>query len=312
MSTRASGLPTDGGALVASVMAAVFWGTNFEATRIALLYLPPWSAAAGRFVLAAAAIMLWLRIAKGIRWSVLRRNLTSYAVLGVVGVAGFNAALFLGMKTSSPVTAALIMGTSPLTTNLLESLLLRRMPSPRALAGMVVSLLGVALTVGAFSGAHFASGDILVLLGSLAWAVYTIGCRRWVSDATPLETTAWTMLVGAFALAFVGFSVETPVTSFVHAPTIALVSILWMALLGSVLAYLFWQTGIAKRGPGATSIMFNLVPVSALLVAAIFGRTPGLAQIAGVAIAIFGVLLASGSGKLPGVRNGRLPSSGRI
>jgi drug/metabolite transporter (DMT)-like permease len=51
----------------------------------------------------------------------------------VLGVVGFNATLFLGMETSSPVTAALIMGTSPLTTNLLESILLRQLPSARAL-----------------------------------------------------------------------------------------------------------------------------------------------------------------------------------
>jgi drug/metabolite transporter (DMT)-like permease len=48
--------------------------------------------------------------------------------------------------------------------------------------------------------------------------------------------------------------------------------------------------------------MFNLVPVSALVVAAIFGRAPGVTQIAGVAIAIFGILLASD--KLPGLRIG--------
>nr|WP_272212149.1 EamA family transporter [Marinicella sp. W31]MDC2878055.1 EamA family transporter [Marinicella sp. W31] len=67
-----------------------------------------------------------------------------------------------------------------------------------------------------------------------------------------------------------------------------------MALIGSVLAYIFWQIGIARRGPSATSVVFNLVPVSALLVAALFGRMPDLFQIAGVAIAIFGILLASG------------------
>jgi len=38
----------DGGALALSAMAAVFWGTNFEATRIALIDLPSLTAAAGR------------------------------------------------------------------------------------------------------------------------------------------------------------------------------------------------------------------------------------------------------------------------
>jgi drug/metabolite transporter (DMT)-like permease len=226
--------------------------------------------------------------------TVLRRNALAFSVLGVIGVAGFNAALFLGMQTSSPVTAALIMGTSPLTTHLLDSALKREMPALPAIIGMMVSLLGVGITVGALSGTRFAPGDILILLGSLAWALYTIGCRRWVHDATPLETSAWTMLAGALTLAVAAFSLETPITSLAHASFSSWTATLWMALAGSVLAYLFWQVGISRRGPAATSVLFNLVPVSALVVSATFGHIPDVARVTGIAIAIFGVLLASG------------------
>ncbi|HET8899732.1 MAG TPA: DMT family transporter, partial [Rhodanobacteraceae bacterium] len=163
-----------------------------------------------------------------------------------------------------------------------------------AVLGMVISLVGVALTVGAFSGTHFASGDVLILLGSIAWALYTIGCRRWVRGSTPLETSAWTMVVGAIALALTALVQETPISTLAHAPVVAWAAILWMALAGSVLAYIFWQVGITRRGPGATAILFNIVPVSALIVAALFGRLPGFMQIAGVLVAIFGILLASG------------------
>ena len=291
---------SEGGALTLSAMAAIFWGTNFEATRIALVDLPPWTAAAGRVAMAVAATMLWLAATKGISWAVLRRNLVAFSSLGTIGVAGFTATLFLGMKTSSPVTAALVMGTSPLITNLLESLLLRRLPSLLAVLGMVVSLIGVALTVGAFSGTHFASGDLLILLGSVLWALYTIGCRRWVVGATPIETSAWTMLAGALVLGLVAFRLETPLAAFAHAPLAAWGASLWMALVGSALALIFWQVGIARRGPGATSVLFNLVPVSALVVAALFGRMPGMMQIAGIAVALFGISLASG--KRPGGR----------
>lgn len=284
----------EGMAFGLSVLAAVFWGSNFEATRIVLEGLPPWTAAAGRFVVAATAILLWLRIAEGPSLGALRRNALAFVVLGVVGVAGFNAALFLGMRTSSPVTAALIMGTSPLTTNLLDAAISRRRPSTLALVGMALSLLGVALTVGAFSGAHFTSGDILILLGSLAWALYAIGCRRWVREASPMATAAWTMLFGAIALVAAAALHEEPAQALAAASGSTWMALLWMASFGSVLAYLFWQVGVAVRGPAATSVLFNLVPISALAVAALFGRTPHLSQVAGVALAIFGVLLASG------------------
>lgn len=289
----------DAGALILSALAAVFWGTNFEATRIVLEGLPPWTAAGSRFLIASVAILVWLAASRGLKRDVLRLNLVPFIVLGVVGVAGFNAALFVGMESSSPVTAALIMGTSPLTTTLLDAAISRRWPEWIALVGMAISLLGVALTVGAFSGAHFASGDILIAAGSVAWALYTIGCRRWVDGAEPLETTTWTMVFGAGALVLAAVLFESPAAAWAKATPLSAAAVVYMALVGSVLAYLFWQVGVAVRGPGATSVLFNLVPVSALVVAAVAGRMPDLTQIAGVIVAIFGVLLASGRAKLP-------------
>ncbi len=280
-------------ALILSALAAVFWGTNFEATRLVLIDLPPWTAAALRFALAAMAALLWLVLTRGLDLAVLRRNALSFVVLGLIGITGFNAALFLGMETSSPVTAALIMGTSPLTTNLLDALINRRRPAGITLLGMVISLIGVGLTVGAFSGTRFAGGDLLIAAGSLGWALYSIGCRRQVSGATPLETAVWTMTFGALALVVIALAVENPAAALAGASMVTWIAGLHMALFGSVLAIVFWQIGITVRGPAATSVLFNLVPVSALLISAIFGRVPGWTQVLGVAVAIFGVWLAS-------------------
>lgn len=290
---RPAAARADQAAFSLSALAAVFWGTNFEATRVVLQEMPPWTAASARFLLATALMLALLRLRGNTGLGALRANAPAFAALGVIGVAGFNAALFLGMRSSSPVTAALIMGTTPLTTNLLEGLITRRRPPAMALAGMCISLAGVALTVGAFSGARFAPGDVLIMLGSLAWALYTIGCRRWVSGASPLETSTWTMLFGALTLTACAFSFEDPAVA-MAASAAGWGALLWMALVGSVLAYLFWQWGLAVRGPGATSVLFNLVPVAALVVAALFGRAPQPSQVAGVAVAIFGVLLAGG------------------
>jgi len=281
-------------AFALSVVAAILWGTNFEATRIILEQVGPWTAAAGRFVVAALAIMAWLALTQGINTKVLRANAFRFLILGMIGVAGFNAALFLGLQTSSTITGALIMGTSPLTTNLLDALFQRRPPRLVAVIGMGISLVGVALTIGAFAGTRFASGDVLILLGTFAWAVYTIGCRGWVRNASPLETSAWTMVFGALGLILMAFWAEAPASAGAQAGMTTILAMLWMALPGTVLAYLFWQIGVAVRGAGATSVLFNLVPVSALLVAMGFGQMPHLSQIAGVAVAIFGVLLASG------------------
>lgn len=159
---------------------------------------------------------------------------------------------------------------------------------------MGISLIGIALTVDAVSGARLAPGDVLIFAGSLAWSLYTIGCRRWVREASPLATSTWTMVFGALAFLTMALALEDPMAAITSASAPAIGAVLWMALAGSVLTYLFWQVGVAVRGPTATSVLLNLVPVAALGFAAAFGRVPDLVQVAGVAVAIFGVLLASG------------------
>ncbi|MBT9385344.1 DMT family transporter [Pseudooceanicola sp. CBS1P-1] len=288
-----------------TALAAIFWGTNFEATRFVLTDLSPWTAAALRFAVAAAIILLWLILTEGIDRRGLARNAPAFVVLGALGIAGFNAALCLGMGSSSPVTAALIMATTPLSTNLIDALVARRMPRPAALLGMALSLTGVALTVGAFAGAALSPGDLMILGGSLCVSCFTVFSRRWVKESSPLATTTWTMVAGALLLLTGALAFEHPLAEALAAPAPVWGVTLWMAIAGSVLAFLFWTIGIRVRGPGPTAILFNIVPVSALVIATLAGRMPGPAQLGGVTLTILGVLVASGRLRLPGRRPAR-------
>ncbi|MGP1630557.1 MAG: DMT family transporter [Giesbergeria sp.] len=287
-------------AIVLTVFATLFWGANFSAGKQALSSMPPWTVSAERFVIAAAIILLYLAATRGIRWGVLHRNGLAFVALGVIGVAGFNGALFVGLQTSQPVTAALIMATTPLSASLVEAMLYRRWPSAIGLAGAAVSLVGVGLvlTNGALlhgGAVTFAAGDPVILLGSLCWAVYTVGCRVYVKDATPLETTAWTIAFGTLALLGFALVFEHPVAAMRTGSMASHLAIVFMGIAGSVLAYLFWTVGIAVRGPAQTALYFNFVPVFALLISIVQGADPGVYRVMGVGVTIVGVVLGSGA-----------------
>lgn len=291
-------------AIALTVLATLFWGANFSAGKLALSSLPPWTVSAERFVIAAVAILLYLAATRAVRLEVLRRNGLAFATLGVIGVAGFNGSLFVGLQTSHPVTAALIMATTPISTSLIEAILYRRYPTLISIIGAAVSLVGVGLvlTNGAIlqgTTITFAAGDPVIVFGSLCWAVYTVGCRTYVKDATPLETTAWTITFGTLALIGAAFILEHPVASMLSGTIESHLSIIFMGIAGSVLAYLFWTVGIAVRGSARTAIYFNLVPVFALLISIAQGASPGLYRAIGVIVTIIGVMLGSGSLKLP-------------
>ena len=125
------------------------------------------------------------------------------------------------------------------------------------------------------------------------------GSRNWVKGASPLETSVWTTVFGTVFLVIAALVLADPMHELQTGSLLSWSATLWMALTGSVLAYLFWQIGIAVRGPAATSVVYNLVPVSALVIAAGFGRLPDVTQ-CWCFCHNFGVLLASG--RLPALR----------
>jgi drug/metabolite transporter (DMT)-like permease len=297
-------------AVLLTLLATFFWGSNFQATKIALTSLPPWTASVERFAVAAIAIMAILAFQRGIRAEPLRRNLLSFIVLGIVGVAGFNGALFVGLQTSSPITAALIMSTTPISANIIEAIFNRRAPDRLRIVGMIVSLAGVVLVItkGQIFSGHipFAIGDLIILCGSLGWAFYTVGTRTHVHEATPLETTAWTMLFGTLALTAMALFFENPLAGIAMASVPSHLAGIYMGIAGSVLAYLFWNIGIATRGPGKTAAFFNFVPLFALLVQLATGFVPHPMQLIGAAVTILGVLI--GQGKISFIKLGARPA----
>jgi len=270
-------------------LAAVFWGANFNLSKPVIAELHPLTAAAGRFLIA-ALLMLLLALVRRQRLPLLRHGL-AYGGLGLVGIGGFNLLFFFGMQTTSAVNGALIMASNPLVTALLAAVLLGERLSRRQWLAFPLAMAGVAFVVlGGGGRLHLALGDLLMLGANLAWALYNVLAKRWMPRDVPgLANTTGVMVAGAavltLAAALLGESVVLPSR---HAGE----ALLTMAVAGSVLAYLFWNAGLAQLGAGRTAVFLNLVPVSAMVIAALGGTPPSLVQLLGGAVVLGGVSLA--------------------
>jgi drug/metabolite transporter (DMT)-like permease len=266
--------------------AAVLWGANFNLSQAVLAEMHPLAAGATRFVLA-AAVMVALAVARGERVPLVR-HAGPYAVLGTVGIAGFNLMFFWALTLTGPVNAALIMATNPLVTALLAAMVLGERPSSRQMMALPVALAGVAAVVLGRPGAslHPASGDVLMMGANLAWAVYNVVGKRLMPTGSGLANSAGVMVAGAVVMVAALLLSGAPVAMPGARAQLAMVG---MALGGTVLAYLFWNAGLARLGAARTSLFLNLVPVTAMTIEALCGRPPSLLQAAG-AVAVLGAV----------------------
>lgn len=282
---------------------AIFTGATFNLAKYTVGFFSPSSAAAWRFGLAAVVMLIILFFSEGINKSQLQKNAFSYVVLGVVGIFGFNTLFFVGLKYTSPVNGALIMGLNPLLTTIFARIILKDKITKKQLVGIFFAFIGVLLVITqgsmeSIKTLSISGGDIIVFAGNVCWALYGVLGHRFVKDGTPISTTTYSMVIGAVCLIVVSFFTSNPV-SLPNIPIGAWGAIAFMALFTSVLGYLWWNQGMKEIGAGKTSLFFNLVPVVTLILSFAIGTPIKIFQVIGAILVILGVLTASGVISIP-------------
>jgi drug/metabolite transporter (DMT)-like permease len=272
-------------------------GITFNLAQFSVRYFSAASAAAWRFGIA-AVIMLFILIArKKVRFSTIQKNWRSYFLLGVVGIFGFNVCFFLGMKYTSPLNGALIMGTNPLLTSLLAFFLLKTKITREQLTGILFAFIGVVLVIthgswDTIRSLSFSAGDLFILLGNACWALYGVLGRKFVKESSSMETTTYTMIVGAVCL--IAAAIFSPSSHSQADVTIfAWGAILFMAVFTSVLGYLWWNSAIEAIGVGNTSIFFNVIPAVTMIISFITGNVIHVSQLVGTVFILVGVFVSS-------------------
>ena len=277
------------------IAATFFWGSNFNAGHALAGVLPPLTAASARFAIA-VLVLLAMRALRGAAESSLRpADMLKLCVLGLIGVFGFNSAFFIALHTTSSLNAALIMSLSPLLTALLSTQVLGTVLHARQLLGIAIAFVGVTLVVtgGYLAVLHVATGDWWMLFAVAAWSLYNVLVQKMAGHVPSLQQARWTITAGACALIVLAVASE-PIAMLATQTATTLAIVIYMALCGTVLAYIFWLRGVQNLGPQRASIAFNLVPVFTLLVNLALGQWPSPVQIAGLLAVLAGVLIASG------------------
>lgn len=281
------------------VITMLFWGSAFNAMSYIIQHMPPLSAAAERFTLASLGLFIIFSATGKLRWDALRQNLLIYLLIGIIGIAGFNIGCFYGLQTTSAVNGALIMATTPLITLLLAILLDGEKLTLAKSMGVIFGLSGVLFVI---SHGHLSTllhlkiaiGDLFILLGGISFCLANVLSRRYVKNATPLETTTFSMLFGALTLITLSLIFEHPIKAVVMAPITSHLAMGYVIICSTMIAYLFWFNGIQKLGAGRASIFFNFVPVFSMLVALLAGQALNIWQLIGTVLVMLGVLSSGG------------------
>lgn len=257
------------------VITTFFWGGTFVAGRWAVGEAPPFLVALLRFAIATAilfAMVAWNARGEGTGFPVPESS-TQWAglfSLGITGVFLYNFLFLKGLSWTTATNGALIAAFNPLLTAVLSAVWLKERMRPVQSAGLLLALLGVGVVITNGSievllRLSFNPGDLLILGATVAWALYTTLGKRVLSRISPLVASAYASLFGTLLL-LPAAALEGSLVSGVHRLTVyGWISVLQLALLGTVVGFVWWYEGVKKLGAARAAAFVNLVPVFGVL-----------------------------------------------
>jgi len=101
-------------------------------------------------------------------------------------------------------------------------------------------------------------GDVIILVSQMLWVTYTLYSRANRSTFSPLQMLAGAHVVAAGLLLPLAL-LERPWQSFAGASWVAVVVVLYSALLGTPAHIAFYQA-VRTVGPGRAAVFTNLIP----------------------------------------------------
>jgi drug/metabolite transporter (DMT)-like permease len=226
-----------------------------------------------------------------------------FALLGFLGITFHQWLQSTGLLTAQATTTAWIVATTPVFMALLGLILLRETLALHQVAGIILATFGVLLVVtrgdiGSLAVGKFGTtGDFLVLISALNWAVFSTLSRSGLQKHPATRMMFYVMFFGWLFTSILFFS--TSGLSQVSAiPWDGWISIMFLGILCSGLAYIFWYDALQILPVAQTGAFLYLEPIITVVVAPIVLREALLlASIIGGITILIGIWLVNRPGR---------------
>jgi drug/metabolite transporter (DMT)-like permease len=265
------------------------WGATFVAIRIAVGVVPPFLAAAIRFLIAGLLLYGFVRLRGAPRPT--PREWRSLALLGTLVIFLDYSAYFWGERYVSSGAAAMIAGTIPLITGLLEMLVFRQRAFRwSALFTIALGFTGVAVLVsGQVKGGQPLLPSLVLIGGCVAWSLGMVLSRSIPLPPSRAVAAGAEMTIGGTLLLLAAAMTG----ELHHVPHIGLrpaLALIYLIFIGSLLAFtcFVWLLGQVSAGKVASHAFVNPV-VAVALGAWLLGEPITRATLGGMALILVSV-----------------------
>lgn len=252
-------------AFVMLVMTAVFWSGTTIVGRAAAGEIPPYSLTFWRW---AIAFVVFIPIGFRPFWDqrdLYRHYFWRMAGFSFFGIVGFTIFFFTGMQLTTGINGSLLQAAGPVIIVLASLVILKIGLTRGEIVGTLIAIAGSLVIVlhgdiAQLRALQFGLGDIFIILSMVSWAIYTI-CLRWKPEG--LNPFGFIFVLAALSvpmlLPFYLWELAAGQTFALSYSNMGLIG--YSSVFASVVAYMFWNWGVAVVGANAAGFSHYLIPV---------------------------------------------------
>ncbi|MBQ6956430.1 MAG: DMT family transporter [Bacteroidales bacterium] len=278
-------------------VSSAFWGASFIFTKGLFLTeesITPTIILTGRMLIASLFTVPLLALTHRLQ-PIRKGHLPFFLLLAFAEPFLYSICETSGVRYVSGSLASIIVATIPLFIPFGMAMVYKERLSVRAVVGVVLSLVGIAMMSldDNFSFTADPRGLALLALAVLIAVVYTLTLVKILDHYNPMTITCYQNLIG-----FIYFLPVMLLFDGSHLPQLSFTPRMWLmlAFLGvfcSTLAYMFFNYGMKHLGATAGSVYNNAIPVFSLLLALAIGQERmSWMKLAGMAVVLVGLTVA--------------------
>ncbi|KUZ26759.1 DMT family transporter [Burkholderia territorii] len=219
------------------------------------------------------------------------------ALIGIAGTTGYQAAFAAAVDLTTTTNAAILFSLSPIFSVILNYMTGREKPTVVNWLGLAIAFIGGAVMVlsdgqGISVESKHVTGDALMLLAAILWAVTAFLSEDCLKKYGGLKTTAWSLPSGVAGLIVFSGSAYARL-DLAGVPASAWWSLTFAILGATVIGVVMFYDALPHLGTRQVMSSMYLIPAIAIVSSCVLTRSwlTG-AELAGIALALFGVTLA--------------------
>ncbi len=274
----------------------VVWGASFFFARVAVIEIPPLTLVLFRVGIAAVALHIYLVVCR-ISFMPAIRRAGPYLVLATINNVIPFSLIFVGQTELGAGLAAILNATTPFWTVFVANWLTDdERISLAKIVGVSAGIAGTAVMIGPGFLADLGApiwAKLAIVGAAISYAFAVIYAKRF-KKVEPVVTATGQLTASTVIMLPLVFVIDgVAAISGISIPVWA--SVLALALVSTALAYILYFTLIANAGATNASLVTLVVPVSAILLGALFlGERLELYEFAGMVLITLGLIVIDG------------------